>query len=601
MRSWWNDLAVAPSPMSRREAMIVTIASIIAASSRFLAISLTPWDWDEGQFMSALRHYDVTAHSPHPPGFPLFIGIAKLLMLAGLSSFRALQTIDVIAAMAIVPAMFFLAREARAAFSVALTAALFLAFFPNVWFYGGTAFSDVPAMVLVIVACALLLRGARSDAAFIGGAIALGLSAAIRPQNLVIGAVPFLIAAVRRRSMGAIVTGGLAVIAMTVLAYGVAAHLSGGWPAYRETLQAHQQYITQTDSFRNPNRPPLHRLIDDFFFWPYRALPINIAVALLMMIGLAMRRPASLAIFCAFAPFCLFAWLFLDHFSASRFSIGYAPLIALLAAEGAFAFRTRAGIAISAIVAGMMIVWTLPPLTTVRTSESPSFAAMRTIRARFPPQQTIVDVDGPMVAFADAMLPDYEWRTIADAVPIATFGDARAVVFAREGISIDPAAMRFQRTPGHLWWLARQRYFDVSVTPVARPQFGTGWYDEESDHGQMWRWMSRRATIVLPPSIRRGRVTLALHAATDASVITISLNGRVLERFDAKSADVERTYDVALRPSQPSELTIETDRTTNAPADPRDLGLRLDRFDLQLEVEPERHPGFHPLAVLRGR
>ena len=32
----------------------------------------------------------------------------------------------------------------------------------------------------------------------------------------------------------------------------------------------------------------------------------------------------------AFGPFCIFAWLILDHFSASRFSIAYAPLVALL-------------------------------------------------------------------------------------------------------------------------------------------------------------------------------------------------------------------------------------------------------------------------------
>jgi hypothetical protein len=605
MRAWWDALAVAPPPVSRSGKIFAAIAMLAAAASRFVAISLTAWDWDEAHFVSALRDYDVTAHAPHPPGFPLFIGAAKLLALAGMPSFRALQAIDVIAALAIVPAMFFLAREARAPFAVALTAALFLAFFPNVWFYGGTAFSDVPAMVLAVAGCALLMRGARSDAAFIAGSAVLAISAGIRPQNLLIGTIPFVIAAVRRRSVRAIAISAVLIVAILTVSYGAAMHLSGGWTPYREALQAHEQYIMRTDSFRSPIRPPLHRLIDDFFFWPYRAPWINVSIALLVVIGLIVRRPASLAIVAAFAPFCVFAWLFLDHLSASRFSIGYAPLVAMLAAEGAFALCARAGTAISAIVIGTMIAWTWPSLRVVRTTESPSFAAMQSIRRQFTPQQAIIEVDRPMLAFADAFLADYTWTSIGSAVPVVSFGDARAVVYAREGVSIDPAAMHFQRAKGRLWWLARQRYFDVSVTRVPRPQFGAGWYDEESDAGRAWRWMANRATIPLPPSIRRAHLALRLHAAGNGANVTISIDGRPLDRF-VMANDLERYVTVVLRRDAPTALTIETDRVVNPAreglsADSRDLGLRLDGFDLQLEVEPQGHPRLDALPILHRR
>ncbi|MDG6146438.1 hypothetical protein NF717_12415, partial [Lactococcus formosensis] len=75
-----------------------------------------------------------------------------------------------------------------------LLSALLLAFSPNVWFFGETAFSDVPSMVLVVFACALLLRGCRSDTAFFAGAIVLAGSAGMRPQNLAIGFAPVVIA-----------------------------------------------------------------------------------------------------------------------------------------------------------------------------------------------------------------------------------------------------------------------------------------------------------------------------------------------------------------------------------------------------------------------
>ena len=36
---------------------------------------------------------------------------------------------------------------------------LLFVFFPNVWFFGGTAFSDLPGLALLLAASATLLRG----------------------------------------------------------------------------------------------------------------------------------------------------------------------------------------------------------------------------------------------------------------------------------------------------------------------------------------------------------------------------------------------------------------------------------------------------------
>ena len=71
-------------------------------------------------------------------------------------AFHALQAITFVASLFVFPAMFLLARSLRASAPVAIGAGLLLAFFPNVWFFGGTAFSDVPSLVLVLVAPAPL-------------------------------------------------------------------------------------------------------------------------------------------------------------------------------------------------------------------------------------------------------------------------------------------------------------------------------------------------------------------------------------------------------------------------------------------------------------
>jgi len=426
--------------MAPREKVTFWIAAIVVATTRFLAIAKTLWDWDEALFTLALRHYDVVAHHPHPPGFPLFIGAAKLLTLTGIDPFRALQTIAVVASLFVFPAAFFLARELRAPFFVAFASALLLAFSPNVWFFGGTALSDVPSMVLSLVACALLLRGVRSPVALVAGAIVLAIAVGIRPQNLLIGFVPALMAC--RRWRAALIGAAIAIV-IVVASYATAARLSGGWASYRGALARHEQYIRTTDSFLSPIRPPLWKVADDFFFWPYRVPPLNIAIAVLIAIALVRFRAHSRLAIAIFGPFLIFAWLYLDYHSTSRFSIAYMPLFALLAADGLEALRRFRAIALAAMVV-FTFVWMLEPLRVVRTTDSPPVAAATWIREH---THAAVRVDPRMAPFADLLLEGYEFRPDA----AVSYREGRgARTFTRERARLSRA-------------LTRPRYFEVAV------------------------------------------------------------------------------------------------------------------------------------------
>src|SRR3954454_14611932 len=106
-----------------RERWLLAGATLLAAVSRLLAVARTPWDWDELLFMQALDRYDVAAHRPHPPGFPLYILAAKIVRKLGCGDCHALQALGVVAAMAIVPAMFFLCRALGMRFATSISAA----------------------------------------------------------------------------------------------------------------------------------------------------------------------------------------------------------------------------------------------------------------------------------------------------------------------------------------------------------------------------------------------------------------------------------------------------------------------------------------------
>ena len=415
--------------MTRRERLVFFVVSLLVALSRFFAISKTLWDWDEALFVLALREYDVAAYHPHPPGFPLFIAAAKLLPF---DEFRALQTIVVVASLFVFPAAFFLARELRANFFVATASGLVLAFLPNVWFYGGTAFSDVPSMVLALVACALILRGCRDTRALLAGCAVLGIAAGIRPQNLIIAAAPLLLA-FRCKPRAAI--GGAAIAGLIIGAsYAGAAIATGDVDAYRTAIAEHGQYIRATDSFLSDIRPSLINVADDFLLRPFRAPLINIMLLVLMLIGVIRRRPPALYALAIFGPFVLFAWLFLDFHSASRFSVAYMPLFAVLAAEGLDFARVRLPLLLAVIAT--MVVWTWPALTIVRTTDSPPVAAMQSIQGRS------AQFDASLGAHA--------------AVFGVSRGDGPVV---REGMGTRNFTWPRERLSG----IARPRYFEVAV------------------------------------------------------------------------------------------------------------------------------------------
>ncbi|HEX7155213.1 MAG TPA: glycosyltransferase family 39 protein [Thermoanaerobaculia bacterium] len=439
------SLTEPPEPLTRRERQFVWLATIAFAATRFLAVALTPWDWDEALFGLALRDFDVTQFHPHPPGFPLFILFAKALQLVGLGEFRALQTVSVAASLFVFPAMFFLVRELRGSVHVAIVSAALLTFFPNVWLYGGMALSDIPSMVLVMLACALLLRGCRSNPALYAGAIVLAIAAGMRPQNLVIGFAPAMLALFHQRWR--IVVPALLGAAILAASYGGAAHFSGGWDGYRDAVTRHQQYIAGVDSFRAPLRPSLLYVADDFFVRPFRNLPINAVLALLVLAGLATRAKHVVLALLAFAPFCLFAWLVLDFHSASRFSLGYAPLMALLAGSARVPRVVPGAIVIA------MAFWTMPALRVVRTTPSPPAAAIATI-----PPEALVFIDERLGAH------------IAFLAPHVKLSPERAGAWElREGETVIPGARAFKRDRQPLARIARDRYFEVSLIPPRTP------------------------------------------------------------------------------------------------------------------------------------
>lgn len=580
------SLLSAPDPLTPLQRRLLWIGALVVAATRVFALSESMWDWDEAQFASAVREYDVgRQHHPHPPGFPFYIAMAKVLRLVAPTEFAALQTLVLLCACALFPLAFFLARELRFPFWTSILAATLFVFLPNIWFYGGTAFSDIPGIAFNMAAATMLLRGCRNPRDYLLGALLLGLAAGMRPQAVVLGAAPLGVASwIQLRNSWRRVLAAAAIVAGTViLCYSGAALASASVGDYFGAIRGHKQWIQRYDSISSPTREPLHELFDNYFVRPMGAGRLGIVVSALALLGAlrGLRREGprvGLALL-TWLPFALFAYISLDPHSIHRFSTAYLFLWALLAAHAVAPigrWPLAGQIALILLMAGRYAQWTGVMLTEVRSDPSPPHAAMMWIRDHVAKGQRIW-IHGSLAPFARYSLHDRDVQLTTDETVIRERARA-GEYYAIEGGMRGEGNQSFVRPRGRIWDVARHRYFSATVMPVSNLwQFGAGWHDEEQHQSLSWRWMGAKGEILVPGGPGKARLRLVLMAQDRVSPeVEVELNGVVIDRFLLPPQKTAKEWIVDSRADGPNRLVLRSSAVMN----PKALGLSDDARDL---------------------
>ncbi|HEX8409745.1 MAG TPA: hypothetical protein VF883_12860 [Thermoanaerobaculia bacterium] len=571
-----------PDSLSTQQRAIFIAVALFCAATRFLAMARSLWDWDEALFTMAMRDYDVTLHHPHPPGFPVYIAMARLLRFVVADDFRALQSVNLIAGVLVFPAMFFFARELRLQFTTCVAAGALFAFFPNVWFFGGGAFSDIPSIVLVLFAVTFLLKGTHNRKAYWLGTLLLALAIGIRPQNFLVGLIPGILAT-RKRRWWEILIALLIGLVVVGAAFGGAIYFTGEFDQYVRMVREHGDYISRIDSFRAEARPPLWRIFDRFFIKQYQSSVLSVIASLFVVISVAgairERNRSLLLNALAFVPFAIFAWLMLDRFSISRFSIGYQPMFAVFVADGIRRVARQREWMLAAALTAAFFVFTFPALKSVRNEVAPSIVAASTAAQRIDPNREQLFVGHTMLVFMDLVAPGMPYTRVVDdrAMPV----DARENAWLLAEITTTKEeGLVFRRERNALWNIARRHYFNIKLAPIeARPRFISGWYAPESMESNQWRWMRGHSVTLLPPL--RGEALLRMHVGVPSELIegnfvTVKLNGRVIGRIAVTGDSLERDFHVDPAPrGLPNVLELSIDRTVLPQHEQRELGLRL--------------------------
>jgi hypothetical protein len=183
----------APNGARAFQASVLLLALIfLALHIPYLPASLE--DLDSVNFALGVRDFDVAHHQPHPPGYPVFILLAKAARVVTASEASALALVSILAGALGVLAMGALfgrldrdrgpSAWSTAAAGVAMTA-------PMYWFTAARPLSDVSGLAAALAVQAMTLYASTGRALAVA-AFCAGLAAGLRSQVLWL-TVPLLI------------------------------------------------------------------------------------------------------------------------------------------------------------------------------------------------------------------------------------------------------------------------------------------------------------------------------------------------------------------------------------------------------------------------
>ena len=294
-------------------------------------------DLDSVNFALGVRDFDVARHQPHPPGYPVYIALAKgstaTLRVLGIeaASSRGLALWSAVGAALALPALLLLFRRLEGRPVLALWTVVAVAACPLFWFTGLRPLSDMLGFAAAAWAVALV-AGKPSTRALAGSAVVAGLAIGIRSQTAVL-TLPFLAYQTLLRRNPSVAIAAAAAFAAGAIAWGIPLIVaSGGLSSYLHALdfQAGADFEGVVMLWTHHTKHDIAAAVIDTFVWPWDWWT-GLVVCVLALGGLARvlwrspRAAAALAIL--FGPYAVFHLLFQETVT-TRYALPQVPLVA---------------------------------------------------------------------------------------------------------------------------------------------------------------------------------------------------------------------------------------------------------------------------------
>jgi hypothetical protein len=597
---------------------------LLCIVTRLMAIPASLWEWDDILFARALHKYDITVHSPHPPGFPVFVAMARALYWVTDNEHSALTTVAFIFASLVAPALFYFYRTISLDRRLALAGALLGSFAPNVWVHGGAGRSDGVAFTLGIIGLTLVIRGFQSQRSLIAGCAVFGLSMGVRTTLLpVMGPIIAVVFIARlRRHEWRSVAVALAVGTLCIIVWYVPMVYYLTWSKYNFAVKQHSQGIFEADALFTHMQTlsiVLYRL-QRFFVDVWGAkwiMQIFYAFSALGLSALAIERQwrtISLML-AAFLPYLIFTFVLNAPVGGPLYSLPYIPFFTGLAAcgliiparwlfhSGRWTLLENSGLLLAICLTLIVAAWAYPTIKLLHREVSPPVRALEYLKKSLDPEKDLLSYSGVFSPYVRFYLPNNKAMLREEDLDpgynlIGSPTDRHILTLTSNPLlgahgehflwtASDLGARRLSR-------MSLERYFSAHIADTSKPRgvlFLSGWYPAEGNQNEVWRWMNRQGKVAIyrlaeSMTLRLRGSIIDLPSTDRRPTLIFRLGGKEIDRITIDRPDFDHKLTIKPDPGITwSILSLEIDQTVSASARANDrktdvLGLKCFELDL---------------------
>lgn len=527
------------------------VALLVVAAVHVTSIPLTLWEYDEPLFVMAVEKYEPLIHQPPPPGYPLYIGFAKLLRPFLGTPFNTLIQISAGATLIGFLAFFAAFRAVSRSTRVGAFGAFLFYLSPAMLIHATLPQSDAGALALFAIAMWLMIRAIDQPTTLNATLMALACAVTIGWRlQFCIAVVPMFLAAVLmlrtwRERFAAVQWFAIACAAWLI----PLVILTGGPELFWKWMSGQAAYFAEHDADLSRSGRSASQIALRFIAHPWGPKLLAAPVLVLALLGLVdafrTRARAILPIVVMVVAYLGFALVMMDPADGVRYALPAVPGIALLAVMGLEWMRR--------LTRGMLVDWALLGLYGLgaylycgdllrqrAAVPSPPVAAITHLRA-IAPKNAVILYDMPLKPHALHLLREYT-RTRVDEgllrfghrtdVPIYELTDSAT---AAEGGAV------FQWTTGDAYTkLTRGHYGAASIVPLPvtkRFQAVAGISPPERTASGSWRWIGDEGVILLP-DLGKPKVKLTFATPADypyeAIFMIVSMNDHAVATVNVK-------------------------------------------------------------------
>jgi hypothetical protein len=558
--------------------VILAGAFLIVAALHLTSIPQTIWEYDESLFCMGVENYDPLNHFPPPPGYPIYMGVAKLVApLAGFVPFRALVALSVFTAIAGFLLLILAFRLLTGSTRAGVLGAFLFYVSPTMLMHATLPQSDSGALALLALSMWLCARSIQEEAdqkwlAF--AALACAVTIGWRLQ-FAIAVVPlFLVTVLLLRTWRA---RFLAVqwFAIACAAWMIALIAAcGGVDGFWLMMSGQAQYFAAHDADLSRTGRSTVQIVLRFISHPWGpkwlAAPLLALAALGLVDAVRRRTRVVLPVFVMSAVYLAFALAMMDPADGVRYALPALPGVALFAAIGIDFLRRLsrevvADWALVALYAFGAYAYTGPLLRQRASEPSPPYAAIQYLRS-VAPRNAVILYDLPLKPHAQYLLRGYTRLRVDEGLLQYGHVTDRPLYELTDSATEAPEGKVFRwNTPDAYTKLTRGHYGAASVVPLPvtqRFRVLGGISPPERTRTGSWRWIGARGVISLPDLGARS-VRLTLEVPNDYPLPSNRVRIDVTGGASVSGIVAPRgktVIDVPLPPGR-AELTITPEKT----------------------------------------